>query len=84
MSSNLPTIKGITGKMNLVDSYQNVFCCARTVPIALESQVKEELTRLEIMGVITPINRGVENASPVVWIKNPTGSCACVLTLKRI
>ena len=41
----------------------------RSVPVALESQVAKELDRLEFMGTITPIQGGVANASPVVWIK---------------
>ena len=41
---------------------------ARTVPIALEGKVNEELKRLQSMGIISPVEFA-ENASPVVWVK---------------
>jgi hypothetical protein len=65
----LPTIKGFVGKMNLVEGAKNVFCRARNVPVALEEKVKNELDRLERRGIISKIDGGADNASPVVWIQ---------------
>ena len=81
-SAALPAIKGVTATMDLLEGARNVFCRARTVPIALEVPVKEELTRLEALGIITPIEGGVENASPVVWIKKPDGSLRMCVDFK--
>lgn len=65
----LPVIKGYKATMDLVNGAKPMFCRTRPVPIPLQEKVKEELERLEKIGIITPINEGVENASPVVWIR---------------
>jgi hypothetical protein len=70
----LPTIKGVKASMNIIPGTKNTFCRARSVPLALQDNVKKELERLEKIGVITKLTKGVENASPVVWIKKPNGS----------
>lgn len=71
----LSPIKGVSATMELVEGAENKFCRARPVPIALENAVGEELDRLERMGVITPITSGgVDNASPVVWVRKDDGS----------
>ena len=59
--------------MDLVNGAKDVFCRARSVPVALEPQVPKELDRLESLGIITPTQGGVANASPVVWIKKSNG-----------
>ena len=54
-STFLPVMKGVIASMDLVEGAKNVFCRARPVPIALEADVAQELSRLEAMGIITPI-----------------------------
>ena len=73
-SEILPSIKGITASMELMDGAKNVFCRARSVPLALEDKVNAELDRLERRGVITKISGGSDNASPVVWVRKPHGN----------
>ena len=68
----LPTIKGVKAHIEMKDNAEKIFN-ARSVPIALEEKVNEELKRLQSMGIITPIEFA-ENASPVVWVKKPNGS----------
>ena len=63
----LPTIKGVRARMDIIDNAPSRFFRARPVPVALEGKVREELERLEDMGVISPIHGGgIDNASPVV------------------
>lgn len=78
----LPAMKGVKARMDLVDGAPNVFCRARPVPIALEAAVNRELTRLESLGVITPIEGGAVNASPVVWVKKPNGQLRLCVDFK--
>lgn len=69
----LPTIRGFVADMELVDNSPPVFCRARDVPVALEEEISQELTRLEKMGIITPVENGAANASPVVWVRKTDG-----------
>ena len=64
----LPTMKGVIAKMELIEGARDVFC---PLPIALEAKVEQELTRLETLGVISPVEGGAVNAYPVVWVKKP-------------
>ena len=68
----LPTISGVIAKMNLIKDAKDKFVRARPVPIALQEKVKEELIKLEMMGIITPIESST-NASPVVWVIKKNG-----------
>ena len=65
----LPTMKGITASMELIEGAKNVFCRARPIPVALEEKVNAELDRLERRGIISKISGGSDNASPVVWVR---------------
>ena len=79
----LPTIKGVKAKMELRDDATPMFCRARPVPIAMESKVNAELRRLQDMGVITPITEGgVDNASPVVWVRKANGELRMCVDFK--
>jgi hypothetical protein len=69
----LPTIKGVKARMELHDGAKPQFCRARPVPIALEKQINAELTRLQQLGVIEPLEGPVSNASPVVRVKKRDG-----------
>ena len=75
----LPSIKGYTAAIKCTDGSADKVCAARPVPLHLQSEVSEELTRLVTMGIISPCsNEGVRNASPVVWIRKKDGSlCMC-------
>ena len=68
-SQQLPTIKGVKATVELADNARPQYCRARPVPLALEDQVEKELCRLENLGIITPISGGVDNCSPVVWVR---------------
>ena len=69
--------------MTLIEGAKSKFCQARPVPIALEETVAAELSRLERMGVISPVHDGgVDNTSPVVWIKKPNGQLRMCVDFK--
>ena len=80
--SVLPVIKGVKASMELKDGVTPKFCRARPVPLALEEKVKNELDRLESLGVISPITGGVENCSPVVWVRKPNDELRCCADFK--
>ena len=65
--------KNFKASIKLKPGAKDVFCAARPVPLALADQVRAELSRLETLGVISPCNTGVANASPVVWVKKKNG-----------
>ena len=69
----LPSIKGFTASMELLKDSPNKFCQARPVALALQQEVADELDRLERMGIMTKVKGGVENASPVVWVRKQNG-----------
>ena len=50
-SNYLPTIKGVTAKMELIKDLPNVFCKARTLPLALQDEVAGALDKLENAGM---------------------------------
>lgn len=81
-SDILPTIKGVKATMELIDNAKPQFCRARPVPLALEAKVDKELTRLESLGIITPITGGVENCSPVVWVRKANDEVRCCADFK--
>ena len=78
----LPTIKGIKASMQLIGDAKDMFCRARPIPIALEEKVKNELSRLEKIRIITPCTSPVTNASPVVWIKKNNGDLRMCIDFK--
>ena len=79
----LPPIKGVLAKMELIKGMPNVFCRARPVPIALEDEVAAELDRLEEAAVIAKCkDAGVDNASPVVWVRKPSGKLRMCVDFK--
>ena len=70
MSEQLPAIRGFKASVRLDPNTKNKFCAPRTVPVHLELEVRNELRRLEELGVITPCSyEGIQNASPVVWAR---------------
>lgn len=69
----LSAIQGVVATMERIEGTPDKFCAARPVPLAIQDKVKEELSRLEKLGIITPIT-AAKNASPVVWIKKKDGS----------
>ena len=78
----LSVIKGVKASMELKDDAKPKFCRARPVPLALEEKVKNELDRLESLGVISPVCMGAENCSPVVWVRKPNGELRCCTDFK--
>ena len=69
----LGTIKGFTAEIKLQDGAKLIFCKARTVPYALCQKVKEELDRLEKLGVVKKVERS-DLASPIVCVPKKDGS----------
>ena len=70
----LPAIRGFTASVQLDPNTKNKFCAPRSVPVHLENEVRNELKRLELLGVITPCSYdGILNASPVVWARKRNG-----------
>lgn len=78
----LPTIKGVVAGMQLIDNAADVFCRARQVPIALEQKVNSELDRLEQRGIISRLEGGSSNASPVVWVRKSNGNLRMCVDFK--
>jgi len=71
----LPALKGIKASMRLKPDAQPIFCGARKVPIAIKDAVEQEIRRLVKIGILEPCpSGGVENASPVVWVKKRDGT----------
>ena len=69
----LPTIKGFTASVTLVDDSKPLkFCKARNVPLHLKETLDKELDILMKQGVITPTDHST-HASPVVWAKKANG-----------
>ena len=70
----LPTIRGFQASVQLDPASKDQFCAPRKVPIHLEGEVRDELRRLESLGIITPCSYdGIRNASPVVWTRKKNG-----------
>ena len=69
----LGTIKGFTAEVKLQNGANPIFCKARTVPYALCENVKEELDRLEKLGVVKKVQRS-DCASPIVCVPKKDGS----------
>ena len=64
----LPALEGVKATIKLKPDAKPVFCRARKVPLAMEDQVKIELTKLQGQGIIASVDPGgVMNASTVVW-----------------
>lgn len=78
----LPVIKGVKATMELKENSKSRFCRARPVPLALESKVNDELERLERLGIISPVTGGVENCSPVVWVRKSNDQLRCCADFK--
>ena len=71
----LPAVKGVKATIKLKPDAKPVFCRARKVPLAMETQVKAELEKLQEQGIIAPVEPGgVMNALPVVWQRKKDGS----------
>jgi len=75
VDKTLSTIKGFEASIRLKPGSKNTFCKARRIPLALEKEVNMELDRLEARGIIEACNSfGIENASPVVWVRKKNGT----------
>ena len=71
----MPAIKGVEATIKLKPDAKPVFGRARKVPLAMEDQVKIELSKLQAQVNIATVDPGgVLNASPVVWQRKKDGS----------
>ena len=65
-----PTVKGAIASIKLKSNAKPMFCLARKVPLPLERKVNETIDELLSLGILEPVEAGgVENCSPVVWVK---------------
>ena len=66
----LPTVKGAIASIKLKSNAKPMFCPARKVPLPLEKKVNQTIDELLSLGILEPVEAGgVENCSPVVWVK---------------
>ena len=65
----------IPGKLHLDidETVKPVFMPPRRVPLALKSKLKEELDRLEALGVITKVTKPTDWVSNLVVAEKPNG-----------
>ena len=74
VSEQLPAIRGFKASIHLDRNTKDRFCSPHTVPVHLELEVRNELQRLESLGIFTPCSyEGIPNASPVVWAQKKSG-----------
>jgi len=72
--SYLSPIKGVKASVRLKPGSTSTFCKARRIPIPLELEVSQTLETLEKKGVIEKTSAvGIENTSPVVWVRKKSG-----------
>ena len=69
----LGLIKGTAAKIHIDPNAQPRFCRARTVPYALRNKIEQELERLEIEGIVEPI-QFADWAAPIVPVLKLDGS----------
>jgi hypothetical protein len=72
-STELGHCKNAKAKLVLKDGAVPRFFKPRPIPFALKEKVEEDLTRLEKLGVLTPIQSS-EWAAPIVPVPKPNGS----------
>ena len=69
-SEKLPTVKGALASVKLKPDAKPMFCAARKVPLPLERKVNKTIDELLLLETLKPVEAGgVDNCSPVVWIK---------------
>ena len=69
----LEIIIGFKADIKLQDGAKPIFCKAHPVPYALRQKVKEELNRLEKLGVVKKVQWN-DWASPIVCVPKKNGS----------
>ena len=69
----LGTVKGTKATLHLRKNVKPVFCKARSVPFALWPAVEKELERMQLEGIIVPVE--ISNwATPLVCVPKSDGS----------
>ena len=66
-------VKGVTAKLHVNPTATPRFCKVRSVPYALQSWIKQELTRLEDSGIIERVEFS-DWAAPIMLVVKPDGS----------
>ena len=70
VSKKLPLVKGAKASIKLKPDAKPMFCAARKVPLPLEQKVYKTFDELLLLGILKPVEAGgVDNCSPVVWVK---------------
>ena len=70
VSEKLPTVKGAKTSIKLNLDAKPMFCAARKVPLPLVRKAKKTIDELLLLGILEPVEAGgVDNCSPVVWVK---------------
>ena len=71
----LPAICGFKASLHIDRNTKDRFYLPRTVPVHLELEVRNDLQRLESLGIITPCSyEGIPNVLPVVWARKKSGN----------
>ena len=69
-SEKLPMVKCDKASIKLKPDAKSMFCAARKVPLPLERKVNKIIDELLLLGILKPVEAGgVDNCSPVVWVK---------------
>ena len=69
-SEKLPIVKGAKASIKLKPDAKPMFCAARKVLLPLERKVNKTIDKLLLLGILEPVEAGgVDNCSPVVWVK---------------
>ena len=71
--SELGQAKTIEAKLHIASEAKPRFCKVQQVPHALREKVDDELSRLELSGIIEPVQFS-EWAAPIVPVLKPDGS----------
>ena len=69
----LGTVKGVKATLHMRPNVKPVFCKARPVPFALRPAVEKELQRMQLEGIIIPVEFS-NWATPLVCVPKPDGT----------
>ena len=72
-TEHLPAVKGFKAHVKLITGSQPMFCKARKITLFLQHKVTEKLELMVRQGILEPVQPGVTNASPVLWLRKKIG-----------
>ena len=78
VSEKLPAVKGAEASIKLKPDAKPMFFAARKVPLPLERKFNKTIDELLLLGILEPVEAGgVDNCSPVVWVKKGNKKRMC-------